>query len=132
MKSVKPGRGPSAIGVWMAVVAVIFGIFWTVSAASMGAPGFFPVFGVLFIITGIIIGVYHFKNATGKNRYSEFDITGDGEEPDPLEQRFGHASGDAAKPSEPASEEGYCPYCGAPAERGYTFCRRCGKQLPLS
>ena len=24
----------------------------------------------------------------------------------------------------------YCPYCGAPAEEGFAFCRRCGKKLP--
>ena len=52
MKSVKPGRGPSAMGAVGSVIAVIFGIFWTITAASMGAPFFFPLFGVLFIILG--------------------------------------------------------------------------------
>ena len=42
MKHVKPGRGPSAMGAFGAIIAVIFGIFWTVSTASMGAPAFFP------------------------------------------------------------------------------------------
>ena len=46
MKSVKPGRGPSAMGAMGSVIAVIFGIFWTIAAASMGAPGIFPLFGV--------------------------------------------------------------------------------------
>ena len=55
----------------------------------MGAPAFFPIFGVIFIIMGIVQAAYNYKNATGKNRYSSFDITEDGEEPDPLEQRFG-------------------------------------------
>ena len=54
MKHVKPGRGPSAMGAFGAIIAVIFGIFWTVSTASMGAPAFFPIFGVLFIIIGIV------------------------------------------------------------------------------
>lgn len=129
MKSVKPGRAPSAIGVWGAVVAVVFGIFWTAQAARMGAPAFMPIFGVLFIITGVITGIYKFKNATGKNRYSSFDITEEGEEPDPLQQRFGEApSLDDTRQA--GNADGYCPYCGAPADAGYAFCRRCGKELP--
>ena len=64
MKSIKPGRGPSAMGAMGSIIAVIFGIFWTIAAASMGAPFFFPLFGVLFIIMGIVQAVYNFKNAT--------------------------------------------------------------------
>ena len=52
MKSIKPGRGPSAMGAMGSVVAIIFGIFWTIMAASMGAPLFFPIFGVIFILIG--------------------------------------------------------------------------------
>ena len=127
MKSVKPGRAPSAIGAWGAVVAVVFGIFWIFMTARMGAPVIFPVFGLLFVITGVIIGVYHFKNATGRNRYSTFDITEDGEETDPLNARF------SAPPPDDGDRDGasaFCPYCGAPAETQYAFCRNCVKRLP--
>lgn len=128
MKSVKPGRGPSFLSAWGALVVSVFGVFWTVMAVSMHAPVFFPIFGGLFVLTGIGMAVYHFKNATGKNRYSTFDITSDKEEPDPLNARFGTDGGmdDDARDSGSA---GYCPYCGAPAEQGYAFCRRCGKPL---
>ena len=44
MKSVKPGRGPSAMGAFGSLAAVLFGIVWTAVAASSGAPGFFPLF----------------------------------------------------------------------------------------
>lgn len=37
MKSIKPGRGPSKIGAAGSIFAVIFGIFWCLIAASMGA-----------------------------------------------------------------------------------------------
>ena len=67
MKHIKPGRGPSAMGALGSVIAVVFGIFWTVSAASMGAPISFSIFGVLFVIVGIVQVVYNFKNAAGKN-----------------------------------------------------------------
>ena len=131
MKSVKPGRGPSAMGAMGSVIAVIFGIFWTIGAASMGAPPLFPLFGVLFVIIGIVQTVYNLKNATGKNRYSSFDIVEDAEEPDPLDQRFGdgcgHTSGDAA-----ASDGSFrfCPYCGAKLGAEFEFCGKCGKKLP--
>lgn len=129
MKHVKPGRGPSAMGAFGAIIAVIFGIFWTVSTASMGAPAFFPIFGVLFIIIGIVQAVYNFKNATGKNRYSSFDITEDGEEPDPLEQRFSSQRPDS-QPPQSAEDAAFCPYCGTKVEGEYEFCPRCGKKLP--
>ena len=123
MKSVKPGRGPSAMGAAGSVIVVVFGIFWTITAASMGAPGFFPLFGVLFVILGIVQAVYHFKNATGDNRYSSFDIVDDYEEPDPLNTRFGETpqgSGDFR----------YCPYCGAKLGADFTYCGKCGRKLP--
>ena len=97
MKSIKPGRGPSMMGGFGSVFSVIFGIFWTILAASMtrgaGLIGIiFPLFGVLFIIIGVFNAIYHFKNASGKNRYSAYDITDEDEEPDPLNERFGSAS----------------------------------------
>lgn len=128
MKSVKPGRGPSAMGAMGSAAGVLFGVIWTAAAASMGAPSFFLAFGVLFIIVGVVQAVYHFKNATGENRFSEFDITGDGEEPDPLDRRFHGVSEQG--PSGAAAR--YCPYCGAGAGEGFVFCARCGRQLPES
>lgn len=49
---------PSPVGAVVVGVLVIgFGVFWTVTASSMGAPGVFPLFGMVFIgfaIYGII------------------------------------------------------------------------------
>jgi hypothetical protein len=136
LKSVKPGRGPSFLGGVGSVGAVIFGIIWTIVAASMGAPALFPLFGVVFIIIGIVQAVYHFKNATSENRYSAFDITDENEEPDPLNERFGnHRSAeprDLHKPNESPEQEdagNFCPYCGAPVHSDYEFCRKCGRNL---
>lgn len=42
MKSVKPGRGPSGMKFIGSVFAIVFGIFWTIMAARMGAPAFSP------------------------------------------------------------------------------------------
>ncbi len=126
MKSVKPGRGPSGMSAIGAVIGIVFGIFWTITAISMGAPFMFPLFGVLFILIGIVNAVYHYKNATGENRYSVYDITDESEEPDPLNVRFGqqhqtYRSGTTAR---------FCPYCGRNANADYEFCPGCGKRLP--
>ena len=139
MKSIKPGRGPSAMSALGSVIAVFFGIIWTIAAASMGAPFFFPLFGLLFIFIGVAQAIYHFKNATGENRYSSFDITEDGEEPDPLQERF--AARKEERWEQTAREEPYgrsgaeagvrfCPYCGARVQADYEFCGKCGKKLP--
>ena len=73
MKSVKPGRGPSMMGGVIGIFMIGFGILWTVFAAQ--ASGIFAIFGVLWTCIAVTITVYNFKNATGKNRHSQFDIT---------------------------------------------------------
>jgi hypothetical protein len=126
MRSIKPGRGPSMMGGIGSLFCALFGVIWTVAAASMGAPFFFPLFGVGFVILGIVQAVYQFSNAGRKNRFSAFDITDEREEPDPLNQRFG---GESEAPGA-GGGAGFCPYCGARAEEGYAYCRSCGKKLP--
>ena len=129
MKHIKPGRGPSAMGAFGSIIAVVFGVFWTVMAASMGAPIFFPIFGVLFIVIGIVQAVYNFKNATGKNRYSSFDIVDSAEEPDPWNERFGETPEAPGEHAQPGGAR-YCPYCGAETGAGFEYCAKCGRKLP--
>jgi DNA-directed RNA polymerase subunit RPC12/RpoP len=51
---------PSSVGTIIAgVIAIVFGIFWMGFTGSMGAPGFFSLFGLVFIgaaVFGMIIG----------------------------------------------------------------------------
>lgn len=132
MKSIKPGRGPSAMGGIGSVVAAIFGVFWTFMAASMGAPVPFVLFGVVFVIMGILQAFYQFNNATGKNRFSVYDITEDNEEPDPIQEMLDRSHGvDHKVDSNNSHRDGrFCPYCGAEALSNYTYCEKCGKELP--
>lgn len=116
------------MGAFGAAIGVIFGVIWTGAAASMGAPPFFLFFGVLFIIVGIVQAVYNFKNATGENRFSSFDITEDGEEPDPLDPRVREASGPEEAPSGGGAR--FCPYCGARLGEDFAYCAKCGRELP--
>ena len=108
----------------------LFGVLWTILAASSGG-GLFALFGVIFVIIAVVQVVYNFKNATGKNRYSSFDITDEYEEPDPFNERFGNkvfSSDDRYSYSENA--QNYCPYCGARVKQDFEFCQSCGKKLP--
>lgn len=135
MRSIKPGRGPSAMGAMGSVAAAVFGVFWTVTAASMGAPVFFVLFGFVFIGMAIVQGFYHFKNATGRNRMSVFDITDSEEEPDPLSRfgegpRAGRTSRSAPAASSAPERINFCPYCGTPIkEESHRYCVGCGKEI---
>jgi len=134
MRSIKPGRGPSFKGGITSLLTALFGVLWTFLAASMGG-GPFALFGVIFVVIAVVEAVYNFRNATGKNRYSDFDITENEEEPDPLNERFGAATNTVSniKPTEKENsteETRFCPYCGTKAEKDYSFCKSCGKKLP--
>jgi len=73
MKSIKPGRGPSMMGVIVGIAVAVFGVLWTIGAASittdmggMFAPDpFEQTMSVIFPLFGV---VYKDKSATGKNR----------------------------------------------------------------
>ena len=112
------------MGAFMGIVAALFGVFWLAIAVSMGAFIMIP-FGILFIVVAIAGAVYNYKNATGENRYSSFDIVDSSEEEDPLNARFG-----AKRESE--GEQGgkrFCPYCGEKVNEAHNFCGNCGSKL---
>ncbi len=142
MYSIKPGRGPSLGSAVGGVIAAVFGVFWTIAAASMGAPGFFVFFGIVFVFVGIGRAIYAFYNATSPNRFSEYDITTHDEESDPLSDAFGRSSlhRNADHPAhhdrhpdigaEPRKYEGdYCPFCGSAVQPDFDFCPKCGKDI---
>ncbi len=143
MKSIKPGRGPSMMQGISSIAVALFGVIWTIAAASMGG-GIFALFGIIFIGIAVVQAVYNFKNATGENRYSAFDITEGNEEPDPLNERFGvrqnmyeGTAQDAYETSYQESQDvsndrdsEYCPYCGIKVNKDFVYCNQCGKKLP--
>lgn len=108
----------------MGIFMIGFGIVWTVLASNGG--GIFALFGVLWTGMAVVMTVYNFKNATGKNRYSAYDITDEHEEPDPLNEIFGGQSAQG----KPDVENKFCPYCGTPLAQDFEYCNKCGKKLP--
>ncbi|GAA0358363.1 zinc ribbon domain-containing protein [Bacillus horti] len=134
MKSIKPGRGPSALGGIGSVVVGVLGVFWTIGAASMGAPSFFVLAGVVFVGIAIVQGIYHFKNASGKNRMSLFDITDANDEPDPLNEYINNVKQEDKQINTSQPERldkiNFCPYCGNKISgSSYVFCPKCGKEI---
>lgn len=138
MKSIKPGRGSSAMSFIGSIVSIIFGVFWTIMAAGITADSpfgigkIFPLFGVLFIVIGIFQAIYNYKNATGKKRYSMFDITDSTEEGDPSYKWIKNET-ESKEENEcrkfTGTEINYCPYCGTEIEGNYMYCPKCGKKI---
>jgi LSD1 subclass zinc finger protein len=62
-----PSEGGAVVG---GVIAAVFGVFWTFMTISMGAPGFFPLFGILFIGMGIF-GAIHTSQKAGDYKAAE-------------------------------------------------------------
>ena len=129
MKSIKPGRGPSMMNGFAGIIVSVFGIGWTIVASTMGAPIFFPIFGICFVAMGIASTVYSFKNAKSKNRYSSFDIVDSHEETDPLNEKYGDGSYKSHAENRESGESNFCPYCGSRIESGHLYCKNCGRRV---
>lgn len=125
--SIKPGRGPSALGAVGGILGVCFGILWTILAIWITADApfpevkiIFPLFGVIFIVAAIVGIFYNAHNATQENRFSNLDIVPAESEPEPLFSKQG-------KQSE-AQLEKFCTHCGTNIRREDKFCSNCGGQ----
>lgn len=79
---------------------------------------------------GVVQAIYHYKNATSKDRYSIIDIVDSGEVWDPSDNWVKNKNGDEPEiQNSMTSELNYCPYCGAKVNSDYTFCSKCGKSI---
>ena len=135
MYSIKPGRGPSLVGAFGAILMAVVGIGWIFFALSMGAPPFFALFGVAFVVIAIGMAVYNFYNASARNRMSMLDVTTGSEEPDPLAKALGYTDQPQSKePDQPAAGPrkypgGHCPFCGTQVDDKFDYCPKCGKDI---
>ncbi len=116
------------------LVMAVFGVIWTVGALSMGAPPFFALFGVVFILVAIGRAIYSFYNAGAKDRMSQYDITREGEEHDPIAKALGHEpksppTASTAEPKPRRFEGEFCPFCGAKVQDDFDYCPQCGKDV---
>lgn len=120
------------MGVFGGIIAALFGVFWTAMTIRMRAPFFFAMFGVIFIVAAIVNTVYNYKNATGKNRMSLYDITDEDDEPDPFNKYANYGKSEIDRSVSFQEEDDntrYCPYCGEALKRDYEYCPKCGKQV---
>jgi ribosomal protein S27E len=53
-----------AVAIFGSAVAAVFGIIWTCVAVSIGAPGLFPLFGVVFVLAALVGGGFAASKAS--------------------------------------------------------------------
>lgn len=130
MKSVKQGRESHFMSAVVSGLAVIFGLGWTFFVMSSGG-GAFGLFGLVFVLIGILNVIRGLRGAFSKNRPSEYDIMDSDEEPDPWNERFGnrYQTTDFSANDTYGKNE-FCPFCGAAVGDNFEFCNKCGKKLP--
>ncbi len=134
MKSIKPGRAGSAMGAFGSLFAIGIGVIWTLVAFELTSNKDFPLnlfwlFGVFFILAGVGNFVFNWKNTTGENRYSMYDVVDAEEESDPLNDMFGNKEKKRKSSTLNHTENEFCPYCGKHVEEAFEFCPKCGKTL---
>mgnify|MGYP003941678259 FL=1 len=130
MKSIKPGRGPSQMGMVGSIGVALFGVFWCILVGLIGAWFMIP-FGLVFIGMMIYNAIYNYHNVTSKNRYSIVDIVDENEESDPFNERYGEKAPTSQRILEKnGPKASFCPYCGKPVDVTFDFCPKCGKKLP--
>lgn len=93
-----------------AVVALIFGIFWCLTALSMGA-GFMLIFGIPFV------GLLAFRLVMVMKHGEEKPKQPPRQEIDPWKRQ------------EKPAGNGFCPYCGSAVEESFEYCPKCGRKL---
>jgi hypothetical protein len=65
----EPSTAGAVIG---GLIAAGFGIFWTISTSSMGAPGIFPLFGLVFVVFAVF-GIASSVNKSGALKSGEME-----------------------------------------------------------
>ncbi len=147
MKSIKPGRGPSGMGLIGSIIAVVFGVLTLIIALNLSGSvnefssygmGFRPVdtafsimplFVVLFIVAAIAGAIYNYRNYKGKDRYSIVDIVDSKEEGDPA----GIPESDNGESADRSNPNGnFCTDCGYKLAQSFKFCPGCGRNLSKS
>ena len=129
MKSIKPGRGPSKMGMVGGIAAALFGVVWCIVAGAMGVWFMIP-FGLIFVGLAVYNAIYNHHNATSQNRYSIIDIVDEDEEKDPLNEKYGRKASAGQAIREDGTSAAYCPYCGTSVDSEFDFCPKCGGKLP--
>ncbi len=114
--------GPIAAipGVVMAVFVIIFGVFWTMSARSAGAPGIFTLFGIGFVVVAItgLASVVAAALKVGSR------VTSSYEEEDPVVLYRPEPEKHKTEHAPQVYRE--CSYCGTRVDADENRCPNCG------
>lgn len=125
-----------ASGILMGVFTAGFGILWTVMASStvgdLGGPGaIFPLFGLVFVVFGIVVGIYTFSRASqfeeAQRRYQRrrtLIISGD--DPPPTDAPRDPGTTPSSTDIQDITEPAPCLRCGKTIPPGHERCPHCG------
>lgn len=128
MNSREPDNKPSNKKRLVALIAILAGGALAALSIHLNWPAILPVFGMMLLFYGVLEGVSCISGKTEGHGFSsmysipELDDLPDAQKMPPTQTRPTSAA--------PSVETRFCPYCGAPAESDYVFCRSCGKKLP--
>jgi|GEM_PF-7091069 len=113
-----PTKGASVAGIFAGIFAAGFGVFWLVGASSAGAPPFFILFGMIFILVALVtIGIHvHNAGAEPEQRITGKTIYELGEESD-------------EKNDTATQAQAFCHSCGKGTQNRDRFCSACGTAL---
>jgi hypothetical protein len=124
----------SPINAFGSSITIGFGILWTVFAYSITKSAefpfsLFPLFGVLFVISGIGRLLYDLNVTKSPGVFSSFSKKDEINSSDKINNHSFHLN--TTKMDLPQnSADNYCPYCQRKIEADFEFCPKCGKDLP--
>lgn len=108
----------SIVGLIMCLFMIAFGMFWTMMAASLGAPIWF--FGLFFVAIGVVILVSNIRELVAFRRAPK-QVGSVSDSRTPYDSDY--YGSDSMRGSD------FCPYCGARAGLDFEYCKKCGRKI---
>ena len=94
------------------IFGLVFSIFWCCMAVAIGA-NFMLIFGIPFA------GMMAFRLYVLLQLSKEEPKREEKKEADPWDRPL---------PQEQPAGNGFCPYCGSPVQKNFTYCPKCGRK----
>lgn len=118
----KNGFGVAYVIVFM-IIFIGFLLFWIESSLAMGAPLFFPIFGIgvlVLVVLQFLAGIKSHQNMEERRREQSKHVD------QPMMNDYANTYDESPKQS---SRNDFCPFCGAKIQKTFEYCPKCGNHL---